>query len=176
LQTADALLTTHIRYQGFQGNIRATTAPVSFDPQALTTLMALPEFAQWRQNGGIIVSDALGVRSVERFYDVTEQSFPHRRIARDAFFAGNDLLYLGDYALGDAPYEEQLANIKNTILWFQQLYETDPSFQGRNNFRPATRSWRSANLQSTSPIAACGATGKTFTSPAQNSTFLPFWP
>jgi len=28
---ADALLVSHIRYQGFQGNIRATTRPVSFD-------------------------------------------------------------------------------------------------------------------------------------------------
>ena len=41
--TADALVATHIRYQGLQGNIRATTAPVSLDPQALNSLMALPE-------------------------------------------------------------------------------------------------------------------------------------
>ncbi len=131
LSTADALLTTHIRYQGFQGNIRSTTAPVSFDPQALTTLMALPEFEQWRQNGGLIVSDALGVRSIEQYFDVTEQEFPHRRIARDAFLAGNDLLYLGDFALGAAPYFEQLANIEDTIVWFQELYATDSSFQVR---------------------------------------------
>ena len=54
-ETSDALLATHIRYQGFQGNIRATTAPVSLDPQALNSLMALPEFAPWRQGGGVIV-------------------------------------------------------------------------------------------------------------------------
>ena len=46
--SVDGLLASHIRYQGFQGNIRATTAPVSFDPQALTALMQLPEFAGWR--------------------------------------------------------------------------------------------------------------------------------
>jgi beta-N-acetylhexosaminidase len=131
LQMADALFTTHIRYQGFQGNIRATTPPVSFDPQALNSLMALPEFAAWRQAGGLIVSDALGVRSIERFYDVTEQTFPHRRVAKDALFAGNDLLYLGNFALGDALYEERLANIQDTILWFQERYESDPSFQVR---------------------------------------------
>lgn len=28
----DGLMSAHVRYQGFQGNIRATTAPVSFDP------------------------------------------------------------------------------------------------------------------------------------------------
>jgi beta-N-acetylhexosaminidase len=127
--TADGLLTTHIRYQGFQGNIRATTAPVSFDPQALTSLMSLPEFAAWREGGGLIVSDALGVRSVERFYDDTEQEFPHRRVAKDAFLAGNDVLYLGDFALGTAPYAERAANMKDTIVWFREKYVTDQSFQ-----------------------------------------------
>src|SRR5690606_20088173 len=32
----DGLLVSHIRYQGFQGNIRATTRPVSFDASALS--------------------------------------------------------------------------------------------------------------------------------------------
>jgi len=130
---ADGLLTTHIRYQGFQGNIRATTAPVSFDPQALTSLMSLAEFETWRQSGGIIVSDSLGLRSVARFYDVTEQEFPHRLVAKDAFFAGNDLLYLSEFAKGEAPIAEQTANIKDTIIWFREKYETDQSFQQRVN-------------------------------------------
>jgi beta-N-acetylhexosaminidase len=130
-EQADGLLSSHIRYQGFQGNIRATTAPVSFDPQALTSLMSLSEFEGWRQNGGIIVSDELGVRAVERFYDATGQEFPHRQVARDALLAGNDLLYLSNFALGDAAYREELANIKDTIEWFRERYETDQSFQQR---------------------------------------------
>jgi len=130
-ETVDGLLTTHIRYQGFQGNIRATTNPVSFDPQALATLMQLVEFAPWREAGGIIVSDALGVRAVERFYDPMENEFPHRVVANHAFLAGNDLLFLANFALGDAPYEQQLANVKDTIAWFQEKYRTDPSFQQR---------------------------------------------
>ncbi len=125
----DGLLTTHIRYQGFQGNIRATTNPVSFDPQALTALMQLESIAPWRADGGIIVSDKLGVNAVERFFDDTEQSFPHRVIAKDAFSAGNDLLYLGQFALGDADYETELANIKDTILWFRDRYNSDIAFQ-----------------------------------------------
>lgn len=129
--STDALLTTHIRYQGFQGNIRATTAPVSFDPQALNTLMALPEFNNWRQNGGLIVSDSLGVRAVKRFYDDTGQEFPHRRVAKDALLAGNDLLYLSDFALDETSYENQLANIRDTIIWFREKYLTDQSFQQR---------------------------------------------
>ncbi len=125
----DGLLTTHIRYQGFQGNIRATTNPVSFDPQALTALMTLPSITTWREDGGLIVSDKLGVRAVERFFDNTEQTFPHRVIAKDAFSAGNDLLYLDQFALGDADYEIELANIKDTINWFQERYLTDVAFQ-----------------------------------------------
>lgn len=130
-QTADGLLTTHIRYQGFQGNIRATTNPVSLDAQALTALMQLPQFNTWRQNGGLIVSDTLGARAVARFYDNTGQEFPHRVIATGAFLAGNDLLYLADFALGGAPYETQLANIKDTVLWFQERYRSDIAFRAQ---------------------------------------------
>lgn len=129
--TTDALLATHIRYQGFQGNIRATTAPVSFDPQALNALMALPEFTSWRQSGGLIVSDALGVRSVERLYDDTEQEFPHRQVAKDALLAGNDLLYLSDFSLGEENPELEATNIRDTIVWFREKYNTDPTFMAR---------------------------------------------
>lgn len=128
---ADGLLTSHIRYQGFQGNIRATTNPISFDRSALTTLMELPEFAAWRSDGGVIVSDSLGVRAVKRFYDETGQEFPHRRIAKDALIAGNDLLYLADFSLADGDFLSELDNIKDTVAWFQALYSTDQSFQQR---------------------------------------------
>lgn len=130
-QVTDALLATHIRYQGFQGNIRATTAPVSLDPQALNTLMALPEFAPWRAAGGLVVSDALGVRSIERLYDDTETEFPHRQVAKDALLAGNDLLYVAEFALGRNNTEAELANVKDTIRWFEEKYTTDPTFQLR---------------------------------------------
>ncbi len=126
---SDGLLSTHIRYQGFQGNIRATTNPVSFDAQALNALLALAPIAEWRTNGGIMVSDKLGVNAVERFFDDTAQSFPHRVIAKDAFAAGNDLLYLDQFALGDDNYETELANIKDTISWFRERYASDVAFQ-----------------------------------------------
>ncbi|MCO5199584.1 MAG: hypothetical protein M9941_17735 [Anaerolineae bacterium] len=131
--TADGLLTTHIRYQGLSGNIRATTAPVSFSPSAQAALMALPQLATWRANGGLIVSDALGVQAVQRFYDDTGQVFPHRQVAKDAFLAGNDLLYLSEFALGasNSRYQEQLTNIKDTIDWFAERYESEPSFRQR---------------------------------------------
>ena len=66
--SADGLLVSHIRYQGFQGNIRATTKPISFDAQALSLILSLPEFAGWREAGGLIISDSLGTNAVRHFY------------------------------------------------------------------------------------------------------------
>lgn len=129
--TTDGLLVTHIRYQGFQGNLRDTTAPVSFDPPALQTLMSLPEFTTWRENGGIMVSDSLGVRAVQRFYDNSGQEFPHRQVAKDALLAGNDLLYIDQFALDSEDMDSQLENLRDSITWFQEKYLTDPAFQQR---------------------------------------------
>ncbi|HET6820998.1 MAG TPA: glycoside hydrolase family 3 N-terminal domain-containing protein, partial [Anaerolineales bacterium] len=95
-ELADGLLVSHIRYQGFQGNIRATTRPVSLDTAALTAILDLPEFATWRRNGGLVVSDALGSQAVRDFYAQSGENFLPRSVARDAFQAGNDLLYLGN--------------------------------------------------------------------------------
>lgn len=129
-ETADALMTSHIRYQGFQGNIRESTRPISFDPQALDTIMELPEFAAWRGSGGVIVSDALGVHAVKRFYDPQLLDFPHRQIAQDAFLAGNDVLLLSEFALSSS-YAAQVASIKDTLDWFYEMYGEDVAFQAR---------------------------------------------
>ncbi len=127
--TTDAMLLAHIRYQGFQGNIRATTRPLSFDPQAFSDLMALPAFAQWRQGGGLIVSDNLGARAVRRLYDASEQVFDAPLVARDAFLAGNDLLYLGNFvASGDA---DSYTTIARTMQFFAQKYREDVAFAER---------------------------------------------
>ncbi|MBI3764506.1 MAG: glycoside hydrolase family 3 protein [Chloroflexi bacterium] len=126
---ADALLISHIRYQGFQGNIRQTTRPISLDPQAFAQLFALPEFAAWHQGGGLVVSDSLGVRAIKRFYDSTEKIFPARKIALDAFLAGNDLLLLTDFGLN--PATDQTAQIQDVIASFAQKYQDDPAFAER---------------------------------------------
>ena len=128
---SDAMLLAHIRYQGFQGNIRDTTRPVSFDAQAFSELMALPAFADWRDQGGLIISDQLGTRAVRRSYDVTEQDFNAQQVALDAFLAGNDLLYLGDFvASGD---EDSFSTIVDTSNFFTQKYREDLAFADRVN-------------------------------------------
>ena len=125
----DALLVSHIRYQGFQGNIRATTRPVSFDPQAFAQLMALPAFDTWRQNGGVMISDNLGSRAVRRFYDPSGQTFNGPLVARDAFLAGNDLLYLDNFlSSGDT---DVYASYVRTLVFFAQKYREDPAFAQR---------------------------------------------
>ena len=128
--TVDALMTSHIRYQGFQGNIRQSTRPISFDAQALETIMALPEFSVWREAQGVIMSDALGVRAVKRFYDPQLREFPHRQIAQDAFLAGNDLLYMSNFSASGA-YSDHVTNIKDTLAWFYERYNSDVAFQTR---------------------------------------------
>ncbi len=125
----DGLLTAHIRYQGFQGNIRATTRPVSLDQQAFNQLMALEPLASWREGGGIAMSDSLGSRAIRRFRDPTEQTFQAHIVARDAFLAGNDLLLLDDFRDSNDPNE--LTTIKNTLQFFANRYAEDSLFAER---------------------------------------------
>lgn len=127
--TADAMLLAHIRYQGFQGNIRATTRPISFDSQAFEQMMALPAFATWREAGGLIISDSLGTRAVRRNYDPSEQVFNSPLVARDAFLAGNDLLYLGNFTANTDP--DQYTSVVRTLQFFAQKYREDQAFQER---------------------------------------------
>jgi len=127
--TTDALLTSHIRYQGFQGNIRATTRPVSLDPQAFNSLMELAPIAAWRNNGGVMISDNLGSQAIRRFYDLTSQTFDPRRVTLNAFLAGNDLLYIADFSTPDSP--DSYTETVRTLAFFAQKYREDPAFAQR---------------------------------------------
>ncbi len=125
----DGLLTTHIRYQGFQGNIRATTRPISLDPQAFEQLMDLDPLSAWRAGGGIAVSDSLGSRAVRRFIDPLEWTFKAHLVARDAFIAGNDLLLLSNFKSSDEP--DEISTIKATLAFFAKKYREDATFAQR---------------------------------------------
>jgi beta-N-acetylhexosaminidase len=119
-------LLSHIRYQGFQGNIRATTRPVSFDASALSAILALPEFSAWRGNGGLIVSDNLGSKAVQDFYSLGGEGFSPRLVARDAFLAGNDLLYLGNITSDE--FGDTYSATLRILDAFAQEYRNDPVF------------------------------------------------
>lgn len=128
-EIADGLLISHIRYQGFQGNIRDTTRPVSLDPQAHDQLMALEPIVTWHEAGGIAVSDSLGSRAVRRFRDPLERTFKAHLVARDAFLAGNDLLLLSNFRSLEDP--DEASTIRSTIDFFIQKYREDSAFAER---------------------------------------------
>ncbi len=125
---ADGFLVTHIRYRGFQGNIRISTRPISLDPQTLQ--LVLESIEPWREGGGLMVADNLGMPSIRRFDDPTGASFNVRRIARDAILAGNDLIILDRYA-NDGSWEHHFANVRDTLDFLTQLYENDDTFRAR---------------------------------------------
>jgi beta-N-acetylhexosaminidase len=126
---ADGLLVSHIRYQGFQGNIRATTRPISFDTQALNQILSLSQFSGWQSAGGLIISDNLGTRAVSEFYATGGVQFSARIAARDAFLAGNDMLYLGNLISKDLP--DTYTATARVIEFFAQKYKEDPAFAQR---------------------------------------------
>lgn len=128
-EIVEGLLLSHIRYQGFQGNIRATTRPVSFDPAALEQLMSLPEFSRWVDAGGIIVSDDLGSAAVRKFFDPMNTSFDARQVIKSALLAGNDLLYTGNIVATGDP--DSFTTLARTHEFFVQKYNEDTAFQQR---------------------------------------------
>ncbi len=125
----DGLVTSHIRYQGFQGNIRATTKPVSFDQNAIDLLMALPPINSWREQGGLLVSDDLGSAAISKFFDPNNQFIDARQVAKNAFLAGNDILFIDDLvSTGDA---NRFQTYQSIIDFFQQKYIEDSAFAKR---------------------------------------------
>jgi beta-N-acetylhexosaminidase len=125
----DGVLVPHIRYQGFQGNIHATTRPISFDQQALGQVLALPQVQPWWKGGGLVVSDDLSLQAVRSFYDPDNKSFSARNVALAAFLAGNDLLYMGNIISTDTPTNHD--TIVSTLTSFAKKYREDPAFASR---------------------------------------------
>ncbi|MFN2234496.1 MAG: glycoside hydrolase family 3 N-terminal domain-containing protein [Anaerolineales bacterium] len=128
-ERVDGLMVSHIRYQGFQGNIRATTRPISFDSNAFQQIMALPQFETWREDGGLIISDNLGSLAVRRFFDPNDNNFEAPQVARNAFLAGNDILYVDDFIASGDP--DTFTTLQSTLAFFVQKYREDSAFAQR---------------------------------------------
>ncbi len=124
--SADGLLVSHIRYQGFQGNIRATTRPVSLDVAALSQLLSQGDLNAWRSTGGLMVADSLGSQAIRRFYSSAESIFEPWQVARTAFLAGNDLLVLSNIRTGNDL--DDYTTIVRTLEFFVQKYQEDAIF------------------------------------------------
>ncbi|PWH18498.1 MAG: hypothetical protein DDG59_06030 [Anaerolineae bacterium] len=126
---ADGLLAAHIRYQGFQENIRTTTRPISLDPEAFRLLMNLSPIADWRQNGGLMVCENLSAPAVRNFYQLNNEKFDARLVALSAFLSGNDLIHLGNILSDGDP--DAYTSIRRVIEFFRQKYNDDPAFAQR---------------------------------------------
>ncbi len=125
----DGLMISAIRFQGFQGNIRATTMPVNFDQTALAQLLSPEPLATWRANGGLMISDSLGSPAVQSVFSSGEDVFDPLTVARTAFLAGNDMLFLDNFtAIIDL---NQTETIIRTIEFFRQKYQEDAVFAQR---------------------------------------------
>jgi beta-N-acetylhexosaminidase len=120
----DILMTSHMRYTGLQG-ADSRVRPLSLAPE-LRTILQQEGFGDWRANGGVVMSGPLGAQALRR-YLAADSPENFRRVAQNAFVAGNDLLFLADFGLDD-DWATQSTNIKATIQAFQSLYATDPDF------------------------------------------------
>ena len=117
------LLTSHIRYSGFLSS-RERTPPISLAPQ-LEEILALDAFANWREDGGLLMSGKLIVPSLSSYYGQSGQTSFANRIANDAFQAGNDLLWLA----GSGPLDPNAASaLQEVILFFNVQYLEKPDF------------------------------------------------
>jgi beta-N-acetylhexosaminidase len=126
LGAADGLLVGHIQYQGFGENLRGITRPITVDQAALQSLMALEPIATWREAGGLLISDSLSLGGMRHYYDPQDTLFPGRRIAREAFAAGNDILYLGNFGASPAT---QMDEVLDVLDFFAQRYDAEPAFR-----------------------------------------------
>lgn len=125
----DGLLISHIRYQGFQGNIRATTRPVSLDSVAFDQLMSLEELSLWRDGGGLVISDNIGSGALRRFINSLGQVYQGYLVAKDAFLAGNDLIILSGI---QGPQDDSEIDAIQTVLnFFSKKYREDSAFAQR---------------------------------------------
>ena len=128
-ETIDVLMPAHARYSAWQGTVSIDTRPLGLDSGSLSELFGLQVFSAWRDQGGLVMSSALGREGIRRFYDPTSSTFPAFEIALDAFLAGNDILFLDDFVLDKA--DDQYDTVVSTIELFVRKYREDVAFAER---------------------------------------------
>lgn len=122
LARVDGLQCANLRFQG--ATLRSTTGPVCVDEAAMSQLLGLGALREWRDTG-LLISGPLGTRAIRRYYNATP--FPHRQVAREAFLAGNDMLFLSTF--GPDMSQDQFQNVADVVRFFAERYESDPVFR-----------------------------------------------
>ncbi len=129
-EKTDAILVSHIRFQGFQASSpRATTKPISVDQSAMQLLLEVPAIQSWYNDGGLTISDDLGGQAFRRFLDLNSQSFDARRVVLNALLSGIDLVYVSDFTNIDQ--SDNFTAAVETFNDLAQKYREDPAFAER---------------------------------------------
>ena len=89
---ADGIMNSHLSYPGVGGCDGRT--PVTFSPSCMQAFMGLPDFAAWRQGGGVTVIDDLASGAVQAYSRAKFGAYQQGTIALEALMAGNDVLPL----------------------------------------------------------------------------------
>ena len=79
--------------------------------------------------GGLTISDDLSSRAIRDFYAPGGEDFFAHLVARDAFLAGNDLLYMGNIISSDTL--NTYATLAKSLDFFTQKYNEDSAFATR---------------------------------------------
>lgn len=127
----DGLMTSHMRFSAFQGSGTGRIPPFSMMPD-LGMRLSQEGLGAWQQQGGLLMTNALGVPAIRRYYEMPGQDFSYRRIALEAFTAGHDLIYLAQ--LSDTnDWADEMAHISDVIYFFRERYnnENDSDFRRR---------------------------------------------
>ncbi|MEZ4661442.1 MAG: glycoside hydrolase family 3 N-terminal domain-containing protein [Caldilineaceae bacterium] len=125
--STDGLMSSHARFASQQGAVtEGNPRPISLATQ-LAQMLQGPDYAAWREHG-LVMSNALGVPAIQKTFESAATGFPERRIALEAFNAGHDLLYLGEFG-EPGNWLDQKQNITETIQFFRGRYETNAEFQ-----------------------------------------------
>jgi beta-N-acetylhexosaminidase len=126
----DGLLVSHVQFRGVTSATQMTR-PASLDPQGLQYFLALPDVKVWRSGGGLTVTDRLGAPSLRQIYDPQMEDVQAKRIAYDAFLAGNDVLVLDAMGVDPQDWEGHFANVKDALDFFHSKYVSDAAFRSR---------------------------------------------
>lgn len=129
--TVDGLMTSHMRFSAFQGSGTGRIPPFSMMPD-LGMRLSQEGLGAWQQQGGLLMTNALGVPAIRRYYEMPGQDFSYRRIALEAFTAGHDLIYLAQLSATN-DWADEMAHIIDVIYFFRERYnnENDSDFRRR---------------------------------------------
>ena len=127
----DGLMTSHMRFSAFQGNGTGRIPPFSLMPD-LGMLLTQEGLTPWQEQGGLLMTNALGVPAIRRYYEIPGQEFTYRRIALEAFTAGHDLIYLAQLS-PENDWANELKQISDVMHIFRERYnnENDSNFRLR---------------------------------------------